>query len=200
MFHLYSLFHFTPFFTVFIDFIDMESCVFCLATVVLISRTLRMKRQRVAWLWVLIRSFRSTAAFTLTSQRTLQTLRITTPHWRARMAFCHHVLNWRETDVEARAERERCLEAPRPAVAQVATFHTVPPTLRCLMCHSVLVRVLTTSAASPETLRSPSAVPREQAAHKPKVPLQGVTASSLLFPQVAFRASVPPRLSVSLIA
>lgn len=48
MFHLYSLFHFTPFFTVFIDFIDMESCVFCLATVVLISRTLRMKRQRVA--------------------------------------------------------------------------------------------------------------------------------------------------------
>lgn len=96
-------------------------------------------------------------------------------------------------------ERERCLEAPRPAVAQAATFHTVPPTLHCLTCLSVPARALTTSAAPPETPMTPSAVLQEEAVHKPKVFLQGVTASSLLSRQVGFRATLPPRLSVSLI-
>lgn len=97
-------------------------------------------------------------------------------------------------------ERERCLKAPRLAVARVATSHTVPPTLHCRTCLSVPARALTTSAAPPEIPTTPSAVLSEEAAHKPKGFLQGVTLSSLLSRQVVFRLTRPPRLSVSLIA
>lgn len=100
-------------------------------------------------------------------------------------------------------ESERCLEAPRRAAAQAATSHTVPPTLRCLTCLSVPARALTTSAAPRETPRNPTAVLLEEAAHKPKVFLQGVTPSSLLSRQAGFRirlAGLPPHLSASPIA
>jgi len=99
-------------------------------------------------------------------------------------------------------ERERCLEAPRPAVALVATFRTAPPALHCLTCLSVPVRALTNSAASPETPTSPSAALLEEAAHKPKVILQGVTPSCLSSQRAGFRrcsSTLPARLSVSLI-
>lgn len=99
--------------------------------------------------------------------------------------------------------RGKCLEAPQRAVALAATFHTVPPMPHYLTCLSVPVRALTTSAAPPETLMTRWAVPLEEAALKPKVFLQGVTPSSLLPQQPAFRrgsATLLPRLSVFLIA
>lgn len=99
--------------------------------------------------------------------------------------------------------RERCLGAPQPAVALVATFHTVLPMPRCLTCLSVAARAPTTSAAPPETSMTLSAVLLEEAAPKPKVFLQEVTPSSLPSQQVGFRtcsATLPPYMAVSLIA
>lgn len=93
--------------------------------------------------------------------------------------FYPRILTSREVDVGVGAGRESCPEAPRPAVALVATFHTVPPMPHCLTCLSVPVRALTTSAARPETSKTPLVVLLEEAAPKPKVFLQGVTHWSL---------------------
>lgn len=101
--------------------------------------------------------------------------------------------------MEVGAETKGCLEAPQPAAALVATFHTVPPTLRCLTCLSAAVRALTTLAAPPENPMTLLEALLEEAAPKPKVSLQGVTPSSLRSQRVGFR-TLPPRLSVSLIA
>lgn len=105
--------------------------------------------------------------------------------------------------MEVGAARERCREAPRPAVALVVTFHTVPPMPRCLTCLSVPVRALTISAAPPEIPMTLLAALLEEAAPEPKVFLQGVTLSHDLFRQMGFRtcSSIqPPHLSVFLIA
>lgn len=146
-----------------------------------------MKRQTSTPISASIRLFTTTAASSLTSRRTLQTLKFTTPLWRALRS---HGLTRREADVEVGAGTGRSPEAPRSAVARAATSHTVPPTPRCLTCLSAPARAATTLAAPPGTPTTP----------KPKALLQGVRASSLLPQPVAFRPSLPPRQSVSLIA
>lgn len=146
-----------------------------------------MKRQTPAPISAWIRLFTTTAASSLTSPRTLQTLKFTTPLWRALRS---RGLTRREADAEVGARTGRSPEAPRSAVARAATSHTVPPTPRCLTCLSAPARVATTLAAPPGT---PTTL-------KPKALQQGVRASSLLPQPVAFRPSLPPHQSVSLIA
>lgn len=145
-----------------------------------------MTRQALTPISASIRLFATTAASSLTSQRTLQTLKFTTPLWRATMGSRSRGLTQSEGGAEAGAGRGRCLEAPRSAVAPAATSPTVPPTPRCLTCLSVPARVPTTSAAPPGTPTTPSAAPNPEA-----------TASSRLPQPAAFRLRLPPRPSVS---
>lgn len=123
------------------------------------------------------------------------------PLWRPRRGFYPPALTQREAGVEVEVERERRPEVPQPAVALVATFHTVPPMPHYPICLLVPVRALTTSAAPSETPRTPSAVLLEEAAPKPKVFLQGVIPSSLRSHQVGICSTTcrTPHLSVFLI-
>lgn len=148
-----------------------------------------MKRQALTPVSASIRLFRTTAASSLMSQRTLQTLTFTTPLWRATRGSRSRGATRREGGAEVAAGRGRCPEAPRSAAAPAATSHTVPPTPRCPTSLSAAARVATTSASPPGTPTTPSA------ARKPKVLLWEATASSPLPQPAAFRRGLPPRPS-----